>query len=311
MSPIEAASAADPPRSTLFDQAILMADRRVWHPLSVELFKLAVPFDVASVPMLPPHMVTGLGTPHVDGQLDSPEKRIRYTNEWVRIHLSDILWGERASLAHALRLSLRSRDDAAIEMATIQAREEARHVTAFNLYIARRWGEPTSPTPVLAEFLQAVAASDSLAKEVVGMQVLIEGLAMGVFAALERELQDPLGRELIRLVMADEAAHLKAGVLWLERALEDASSAERDDLAVWTARQFQRLSRGVFAPTQRSEHFAAFDLDPRQTARELLAQNQGRLTRSAATSMFSTVARAVQRAGLIHPRTGHSYAGFL
>jgi hypothetical protein len=297
-----------PRRSAIFDPAILMADRRVWHPLNFDLSEMGIPFDVRSVPMLPPEMVTALETLHVAERLNSPEMRIRYTNDSVRIHLSDILYGERASLAHALRLCQSSCDDGAVELAAIQAREEARHVSAFSLYIARLWGEPTSPTPVLAEFLETVARSESLAKEVVGMQVLVEGLAMGIFTALERELRDPLGRELIRFVMADEAGHLKAGVLWLQRALAGVSPAERDDLETWTARQFKRLSRGLFSPTQRPAQFAAFGLDPRQAAREVSAHQRDHSTRSATDGIFSTVAKAVQRAGLISARTGHAYS---
>ena len=302
---------AHPQRSNSFDQAILSADRRNWNPLNVELFSLATPFDLEVTPMLPAHMVVALETACVTDRLATPALRTAFTNAMVRVHLSDILHGERAALVHAARLAISTEDLGARECAAIQAREEARHVSAISLYIARRWGEPVAPTPVFAEFLSAISASGSPAKEVAGMQVLVEGLAMGIFAVLEGGLRDKLGREVIRLVMADEAAHLKVGATWMEAILATLSPNEREDLETWTARHFVRLSRGLFSPTQRPELFAHFELDPRRVGRELRRQGNGRLQPSAAASIFRTAAKAVQRAGLISPRTEGAYADFL
>ena len=302
--------APHPARANSYDQAILAADRRAWHPLNVELFDLS-PFDIDQTPMLPPHMVVALETPCVQERLSTSQLRTQFTNETVRIHLSDILVGERAAMLHALRLCGASQDLGAQEHAANQAREEARHAAALTLYIARRWGEPVSPTPVFAALLEDLATCGHLAQEVAGMQVLVEGLAMGVFAALEGELSDPLGKELIRLVMADEASHLKTGITWMDNALRTLSAAQRIELEAWTARQFLRLSRGLLAPTQRPEHYARFGIDPRQVVCELRARGNGRLQPSAGAAIFRTVAKAVQRAGLVSSRTMGAYAGFL
>jgi hypothetical protein len=302
--------APHPARANSYDQAILAADRRAWHPLNVELFDLS-PFDIDQTPMLPPHMIVALETRCVSQHLSTAQLRTRFTNETVRIHLSDILLGERAALLHALRLCGASEDLGAQENAANQAREEARHVAALTLYIARRWGQPASPTPVFAAFLDDMATSRNLAQEIAGMQVLLEGLAMGIFAALEGELRDPLGKELIRLIMADEASHLKTGVTWMENALRTLSAAQRAELEAWTARQFMRLSRGLLAPTQHPQHYARFGIDPRQVVNELRGQGNGRLRPSAAATVFRTAAKAVQRAGLISSRTERAYAGFL
>jgi hypothetical protein len=302
--------APHPTRANSYDQAILAADRRAWHPLNVELFDLS-PFDIERTPMLPPHMIVALETSCVSERLTTSQLRARFTNETVRIHFSDILLGERAAMLHAIRLCGASQDLGAQENAANQVREEARHVAALTLYIARRWGEPVAPTPVFAAFLDDTATSGNLAREIAGMQVLLEGLAMGIFAALEGELRDPLGKELIRLVMADEASHLKTGVIWMENALRTLSAAQSVELEAWTAHQFTRLSRGLLAPMQHPEHYARFGIDPRQVVRELRDQGKGRQQPSPAATIFRTVAKAVQRAGLISPRSAEAYAGFL
>ena len=302
--------APHPARTNSYDQAILAADRRAWHPLNVELFDLS-PFDIDHTPMLPPHMIVALETACVSEQLTTAQSRTRFTNETVRIHFSDILLGERAAMLHAIRLCGASQDLGAQENAANQVREEARHVAALTLYIARRWGEPIAPTPVFAAFLNETATCGSLAQEIAGMQVLLEGLAMGIFAALEGELRDPLGKELIRLVMADEASHLKTGVIWMEDALRTLSAAKIVELEAWTARQFMRLSRGLLAPMQHPKHYARFGIDPRRVVRELRSRGNGRLQPSPAATIFRTIAKAVQRAGLISPHSAGAYAGFL
>jgi hypothetical protein len=302
--------APHPARANTYDQAILAADRRAWHPLNVELFDLSA-FDIDHTPMLPPEMIVALQTRCVSEQLSTAQLRTRFTNETVRIHLSDILLGERAAMLHAVRLCGASEDLGAQENAANQAREEARHAAAITLYIARRWGSPVAPTPVFAAFLDDIASCGNLAQEIAGMQVLVEGLGMGIFAALEGELRDPLGKELIRLIMADEASHLKTGVTWMENALRTLSAAQGVELQAWTARQFTRLSRGLLAPKQHPQHYARFGIDPLQVARELRALGNGRLQTSTAATIFRTVAKAVQRAGLISARTEGAYAGFL
>jgi hypothetical protein len=302
--------APHPARANSYDQAILAADRRAWHPLNVELLDLSA-FDIDQTPMLPPHMIVALETSCVSEHLSTARLRTQFTNETVRIHLSDILLGERAAMLHAVRLCGASQDLGAQENAANQAREEARHAAALTLYIARRWGTPVSPTPVFAAFLDEIATSGNLGQEIAGMQVLVEGLGMGIFAALEGELCDPLGKELIRLIMADEASHLKTGVTWMENTLRTLSAAQSVELEAWTARQFVRLSRGLLAPTQHPQHYARFGIDPLQVAQELRGQGNGRLQPSPAATIFRTAAKAVQRAGLISSRTEGAYAGFL
>jgi hypothetical protein len=111
--------------------------------------------------------------------------------------------------------------------------------------------------------------------------------------------------------MADEASHLKTGATWMENVLATQSDAQRVELEAWTARRFLRLSRGLLAPMQHAAHYARFGIDPRQVVRELREQGNGRLQPTPAAAIFRTVAKAVQRAGLISSRTQGAYAAFL
>ena len=70
------------------------------------------------------------------------QKQIRLVNELARFQLSNVLHGEQAALSLSASLCHILLDPGAQEYAANQAREEARHVTAFSRYIASRWGTP-------------------------------------------------------------------------------------------------------------------------------------------------------------------------
>ena len=105
-----------------------------------------------------------------------------------------------ASLCHILR------DPGAQEYAANQAREEARHVTAFAKYVQSRFGKPLPVGETLGGLLSEMVNAKEVYKKIVGMQLLVEGLAMGIFASLHSKSQDPVLRRLTQLVMTSAEA---------------------------------------------------------------------------------------------------------
>ena len=79
------------------------------------------------------------------------------------------------------------KDQGAQEYAANQTREEARHVTAFAKYIKARWGRPVDCGPVLKDLLVEIIDAPEVYKKIIGMQMLVEGLAMGAFATATRQ----------------------------------------------------------------------------------------------------------------------------
>jgi len=59
------------------------------------------------------------------------------------------------------------------------------------------------------------------------MQIFLEGIAVGLFQTFQESSPDPLMRDLIRLVLRDEARHAGFGVIYLADKFRDVSSAER------------------------------------------------------------------------------------
>ncbi len=98
--------------------------------------------------------------------------------------MSSILHGEQGALNLSASLCHVLRDPGAQEYAANQTREEGRHVTAFAKYIIARWGSPLPCGTVLADLLQEIVHAPEVYKKIIGMQMLVEGLAMGAFATI-------------------------------------------------------------------------------------------------------------------------------
>src|SRR5574338_1647627 len=99
-------------------------------------------------------------------------------------------------------------------------------------------------------------------KKIVGMQMLVEGLAMGAFATLYQKSRDPLLVKLCQLVMTDEAFHHKFGKIWADRTIPKLSPEEHAIIEDWAAHCFQAVLFNLVGPAQQKDLYEEFGLDP-------------------------------------------------
>lgn len=134
--------------------------------------------------------------------------------------------GEQAALSAAACLTavLTSPDERAA--AASQVEDEARHAQAFQMYIARYLPRPYPLTGPLKELLVLALAERDLSYMLIGMQIIVEGLADAVFRMGERTFMDDVIRSLLRRIVIDEARHVALGVSLLKQRLCDDSAAE-------------------------------------------------------------------------------------
>src|SRR5580704_16940591 len=246
-------------RSTAFDKIISATHDHFWDPLDKKYIDFTEPYDQETQQILPdeffPIFQTRLGDKL------TPAERIRFANQSARWSLSSILHGEQGALALSASLCHILRDPGAQEYAANQTREEARHVTAFSAYIKARWGHPVAVGPALGNLLIEMVGSPDVWKKLVGMQMLVEGLAMGAFASFYTYAQDPLLVRLCQLVMTDEAFHHKFGKIWADRTIPKLSEEERNKVEDWAADVFVGLLRNLGSPDQKKKQFEAFGID--------------------------------------------------
>jgi hypothetical protein len=299
-------------RSNVFDRLILETHLHFWDPLDSAYLPLDAPFDTRHQMIVPPEMVPELRSSVAD-RLSGPE-RIRFVNETARWWLSSLLHGEQGALSLASSLCHLLRDPAAVEYAANQAREEARHVTAFARYIERRWSTPFPASPSLSALLGELVSAREIYKKIVGMQILVEGLAMGVFSVLHRRCTDPALKRLTQLVMIDEAFHHVAGKMWAESVLPTLAPQERDAVEDWAASCFRAVVSNLFHPEQKKGLYESFGLDwrwVRDAMREIYVSKERRAELEADTEIFHTLVRTLLRAGIITNRTRHFYTIWL
>ncbi|MFZ4601856.1 MAG: ferritin-like domain-containing protein [Caulobacterales bacterium] len=302
-------------RSSAFDKIISATHDHFWDPLDAKYIDFTEPFDMENQQIMPDYMVPALETDYVrDFFADKPKEKIKFVNEMARWQLSAILHGEQGALNLSASLCHVLRDPGAQEYAANQCREEGRHVTAFAKYIKARWGSPLPCGQVLADLLQDIVHAPEVYKKIVGMQMLVEGLAMGAFASIFREWHDPLARKLTQLVMTDEAFHHKFGKIWADRTIPKLTPEEHEIVESWAAHCFQTLLFNLVAPHQMPQVYAQFGLDPMKVVEEFqkVATDADRRERmKEATNIFRVLVKTLLNAGIITARTAPFYAMYV
>src|SRR5580693_188524 len=301
-------------RSTAFDKIISATHDHFWDPLDKKYIDFDEPFDMENEPLIPEELVAALRTKYVSDALSDPKERVRFINQQALRSFSSILHGEQGALNLSASLCHVLYDQGAQEYAANQTREEARHVTAFAKYIKARWGRPVNASPVLQNLLVEIISSPEVYKKIIGMQMLVEGLAMGAFATFYQKLNDPLGRKLMQLVMTDEAFHHKFGKIWADRTVPKLTEEEHIIIEDWAAHCFQTLLFNLVAPSEQRDLYEEFGLDPDKVIaefQEIATDDARREDMKEATNIFRVLIKTLLNAGIITDRTRAFYGMYV
>jgi len=301
-------------RSTAFDKIISATHDHFWDPLDAKYIDFSEPFDMENTMILPEKMIGALQLDYVNEVLGTEQRRIAFANAQTLRTFSSILHGEQGALNLSASLCHVLKDQGAQEYAANQTREEARHVTAFAKYIKARWGRPVECGPILKDLLVEIIHAPEVYKKIIGMQMLVEGLAMGAFATIFNETNDPLAKKLTQLVMTDEAFHHKFGKIWADRTIPHLTEAEHEVIEMWAAHCFQTLLFNLVAPTQNVGLYEEFGLDPNRVIEEmgkLVNDETRREEMKEATNIFRVLVKTLVNAGIITERTKAFYSMYV
>ncbi|WP_417519487.1 ferritin-like domain-containing protein [Minwuia sp.] len=301
-------------RTDAFDQIISATHDHFWDPLDAKYVDYTQDFDLENEYLMPPEQVPEL-TGAVYDRLDEGQ-RIRLANESTRWGLSSILHGEQGALSLSASLCHILVDPGAQEYATNQAREEARHVTGFAKYIGSRWGTAYPVGDSLGSLMNELVMAPEVYKKLVGMQMLIEGLAMGAFANLHRHTNDPVLKRLVQLVMTDEAFHHRFGKIWADRTIPKLSEKEHEIVETWAAKCFETLLFNLTNIRQKREIYPQFGLEwewVRDSVREVYTDRDAmkRNDLRDPTNIMRVLVKTLLNAGIITERTRPLYANWI
>jgi hypothetical protein len=299
-------------RSTAFDKIISATHDHFWDPLDKKYIDFTQPFDTEKEYLVNPSANADLRTA-IGDKLDEAGK-IKLVNLDVCWSLSSILHGEQGALALSASLCHILRDPGAQEYAANQTREEARHVTAFSAYIKARFGTPLPCGPTLENLLTELVLAPEVYKKIVGMQMLVEGLAMGAFATLYQKSSDPLLVKLCQLVMTDEAFHHKFGKIWADRTIPRLSAEEHNLVEDWAAQCFQTLLFNLVNPEQMKPVYASVGIDWQDAMaaiQEAFGDDQRREQMKQSANIFRVLIKTLLNAGIVTDRTRAFYGVYV
>ena len=148
---------------------------------------------------------------------------------------SQFLHGEQGALTVAARIVESVPDMDSKFYAATQTMDEARHVELYSRFMREKIGLYYPVNPDLARLLADALSDSRWDMPYLGMQVLIEGLALAAFGVHRDIAANPLVKQLLAYVMQDEARHVAFGRLALRdyyAGLTEAERADREEFVV-------------------------------------------------------------------------------
>lgn len=228
------------------------------------------------------------------------KEKARLRHGQIALQLSQFLHGEQGALIVASQLVGGVPWIDAKYYAGTQTMDEARHVEVFSKYLHDKleWEWPI--TPSLKELLDATIMDSRWDFKYLGMQIMIEGLAMAAFGSLYKMTREPLLKDLLHYVMRDESRHVAFGVVSLQDYYTDMPANElsdREDFIIYSAELMKNRLVG-------SQIADAMGWKTADVEAHVLASPAGQLFRK---MIFSRVVPNLKRLGLLTPKVRKAF----
>ena len=185
-----------------------------------------------------------------------------------------------------------------------QVVDEGRHLEVFARYLDEKLQKRYEINDNLYVVIDALMTDSRWDMKFLGMQIMVEGLALGAFGMLRQQTQEPLLKQLLTYVITDEARHVHYGVLSLQDYLKELSEKERREREDWTFEVALFLRNRFFVHEFYEEHWA-HRMSRRRWEEIVLRSEMMALFRR---TMFKRVVPNLKRIGLLSDRIRPRYA---
>jgi hypothetical protein len=146
--------------------------------------------------------------------------------ESLKASLSQFMHGEQGAMMVAAKITETVPWIDAKYYAATQTMDEARHTEVFAKYLHTKLGEAYPMSPFLEEQIDALISDSRWDIAYLGMQIVIESLALAAFGSMLRATVEPLLKKLLRYIMSDEARHVAFGIVSLAEFYKELSEPE-------------------------------------------------------------------------------------
>lgn len=188
------------------------------------------PYDESCI-LLPERLMPIERLPHYRGL---PRKRqLEHMHGLVAWLLSQFLHGEQGALLAACQVTEAVQWTDGKLYGSTQVVDEGRHIEVFHRYLTQKLEKLYRINDNLYTIIDALMTDGRWDLKFLGMQIMVEGLALGAFSTLRQATQEPLLSELLKRVITDEARHVHFGVVALRDYYATLSESERRDREDW------------------------------------------------------------------------------
>jgi P-aminobenzoate N-oxygenase AurF len=233
--------------------------------------------------------------PHLGDELRDEVRR--HIAAW---RFSQFLHGEQGALVCTAKIVQSVPQIDAKFYAATQVVDEARHVEVYSRYLHDKIGLVYPLDPNLRSLLDDVIGDSRWDMTYLGMQVLIEGLALAAFGLIRNQATEPLGKALNAYVMQDEARHVAFGRLALRDYYPQLTEAERDEREEFCVDACYRMRDRFLA----EDVWRNLDLPFDEIVEHLHTSESQRLFRS---HLFMRIVPVLRDIGLWGPRIRNAF----
>ena len=194
---------------------------------AAERIDWSLDLDPENPMQIPDEQISLYGSPIWDKMTRAERRQLRHHMQ--ASELSQFLHGEQGALVCASKIVQQVPAIDSKFYAATQVMDEARHVEAYSRLLHEKFELAYPIDPALKELLDQVIADSRWDVTYLGMQVLIEGLALAAFHNYRDNAANPLVAAVNAYVMQDEARHVAFGRLALRDYYPQLTEAERDE----------------------------------------------------------------------------------
>jgi hypothetical protein len=198
------------------------AKRDQWN--GTERLDWSVDVDPES-PLVPDAAIGIYGTPVWETL--GPREIERLRHEAITWQLCQFLHGEQGALLATAQIVDSVPWYEAKQYGATQVMDEARHVEVYRRFVQEKLQHEYPVNAELKKLLDQILEDSRWDMKFLGMQIIVEGLALAAFGTIRDTANNPLLRDLTTAVMEDESRHVAFGVLSLREYCADLSERDR------------------------------------------------------------------------------------
>lgn len=231
----------------------------------------------------------------------SKAERATLRHHFQAWQLSQFLHGEQGALVCTAKIVQQVPSMDAKFYASTQVIDEARHVEAYSRLLHEKYELVYPINPHLAKLLEQTLSDSRWDFTYLGMQVLIEGVALAAFSLIRDTSQNPLAASVTAYVMQDEARHVAFGRMALRDYYPQLTQKERDE-------REEFVVEGCYLLRDRFLGEEVWEALGLPVAECVEYTDRSELMRAYRSSLFTRIVPTVKDIGLWGPRVTRAYA---